>query len=119
MSLDQILADIVAFRDARDWAQFHSVRNLVAAINVESGELQEAILWKNDTEIEEQLDSDAREQITDEVADVLIYALLLSLDLGEDPLNLISLKLNKNEHKYPVHLSKGRATKYTDLSSGE
>ena len=119
MSLHDIVQKITEFRDDRDWAQFHSVRNLIAAINVEAGELQEAILWKTDREVEEMLGSGDREKILDEVADVLIYALLLTDDLGEKPLELIEKKLEKNKSKYPVRLSKGRSTKYTEFPKGE
>lgn len=115
MTLQDILTEITQFRDDRDWEQFHSVRNLITAISVEVGELQEAVLWKTDVEIQDLLSSDMRKKITDELADVLIYSLLLTNDLGENPLELIQTKLRENEQKYPVNLSKGRATKYTDL----
>ena len=52
MALEDIISKIITFRDDRDWSQFHSVRNLIAAINVEAGELQEAVLWQADDEIE-------------------------------------------------------------------
>ena len=53
--------------------------------------------------------------LVDELADVMIYSLLLALELDEDPIRLIEAKLEKNEQKYPVSLSKGKSTKYTDL----
>jgi len=49
-----------------------------------------------------------------ELADVLIYAMLLSHALGEDPLTLVNRKLQLNAQKYPVHIAKGSAKKYTD-----
>ena len=119
MALEDITSKIITFRDDRDWSQFHSARNLIAAINVEAGELQEAVLWMADHEVEAMLESDKRERITDELADILIYSLLLSAELDEDPIELIEAKLGKNEQKYPVKLSKGKSTKYTDFSSDE
>jgi len=119
MILQDILTEITDFRDQRDWSQFHSVRNLIAAISVEAGELQESVLWKTDDEVQQLLTSNSRERLTDELADVLIYALLLTNDLGMDPRALIKSKLRKNEQKYPIELSKGRATKYTELAVKE
>lgn len=118
MILADIISKIAKFRDDRNWAQFHSVPNLIAALNVEAGELQEAVLWKSDEEVRDLLSSDKRERVTDELADVMIYALLLALELGEDPIRLVEAKLQKNEKKYPVNLSKGKSTKYTDLATG-
>ena len=72
MDLADIISKITTFRDDRDWSQFHSTRNLIAAISVEAGELQEAVLWKADTEVEAMLESDKRERVTDELADMRI-----------------------------------------------
>ena len=117
--MQNTISKITTFRDDRDWSQFHSASNLIAAINVEAGELQEAVLWKADDEVAAMLESDKRERVTDELADILIYSLLLSAELDEDPIELIEAKLGKNEQKYPVRLSKGKSTKYTDFSSDE
>ena len=57
MTLEDIISKITAFRDDRDWSQYHSVRNLIAAINVEAGELQEAVLWKANDEVAALLES--------------------------------------------------------------
>ena len=119
MSFAEIISKITKFRDDRDWAQFHSVSNLVSAINVEAGELQEAVLWKSEEEVRELLESDRRARVTDELADVLIYSMLLAAQLGEDPIEIMEGKLRKNERKYPIDLSKGKSTKYTDLPSEE
>ena len=71
------LADLVAavcrFRDARDWAQFHTPKNLAMAIGVESAELSELFLWKDDAEVAEALARpDFREKVSHEMADVLV-----------------------------------------------
>ena|SRR5579862_9045724 len=115
MDLSTTIASIVRFRDERDWAQFHSIRNLAAALSIEAAELQEALLWKCDTEVSAMLTSSKRDAVTMELADVLIYALLLSHALGEDPLALVNRKLQLNAQKYPVDVAKGSARKYTDL----
>ena len=51
MDLQALTAEIVAFRDERDWAQFHTPRNLAVGLAIEAAELQEEILWKTDAEL--------------------------------------------------------------------
>lgn len=114
--LRHIQAELVAFRDARDWKQFHTPRQLAAALAIEACELQQAMLWMTDAEVEAGLaDGTLTPAISDEIADVLSFALLLAHDLGLDPAELIAGKLAKNEQRYPVDKSRGRSTKYDKL----
>ena len=105
----QALTDaVIAFRDARDWAQFHDPKNLAIALSVEAAELNERFLWKRP----EEADTDG---VREELADVLIYSLLLAHHYGLNPVDIVREKLSVNERKYPVDRSRGRADKYTDL----
>ena len=113
--LKNVLGQILAFREERDWEQFHTVKNLAAALSIEAAELQETILWKDAPEIAEYLKEGGREDMEEEVADVLIYALLLCHELDVDPIEAIEQKLEENDRKYPVDKAKGRADKYTEL----
>src|SRR5690606_21341637 len=111
------LRDIVEFRDARDWAQFHTPRNLAAALAVEAAELQELLLWQSDEQVKSSLsDAAAIAEMRREIADVLIYSLLFCHAAGIDPLSAIRAKLEENAAKYPVELARGKATKYTELN---
>ena len=111
-----LLDEARRFRDARDWSQFHTPKNLAAAIAIEAAELQERFLWKNDKEIDGDLKDDAkREAVVEEVADVLLFALLLADRLDIDVGKAIAEKLAANEQKYPVALARGNARKYTEL----
>jgi len=117
------LADLVAavrrFRDDRDWAQFHTPKNLAAATAIEAAELQERLLWKTDAEVDEDLaDAAKRTGVADEIADVVMFAMLLADRLGIDLAEAITAKLAANEAKYPVKLARGNARKYTDLQGG-
>ncbi|MFN9368736.1 MAG: MazG-like family protein [Planctomycetia bacterium] len=104
------------FRDARDWSQFHTPKNLAAAIAIEAAELQERFLWKSDKEIARDLKDNAkRDAIVEEVADVFLFALLLADRLEIDVGKAIANKLATNERKYPVALARGNARKYTEL----
>lgn len=112
----ELQQELLAFRDARDWKQFHTPRQLAAALAIEAGELQQAMLWKTDAEVAVALaDGSLTTEIGDEIADVLSFALLLAHDLGLDPAELIRRKLNKNEERYPAEKSRGRSTKYDKL----
>jgi NTP pyrophosphatase (non-canonical NTP hydrolase) len=114
--LQGLLQKILSFRDGRNWKQFHTPRNLAAALAIEAGELQETMLWKTDQEVEQLLNTpDGRNSLSSEIADVLIFGLLLCDATGIDPAQAIQEKLVENERKYPVVLARNNATKYTKL----
>jgi len=120
VKLNELLRRVVRFRDERDWAQFHTPKNLAAALSIEAGEIQELLLWKTDTEVLELVHSTkGKDRLEEEIADVLIYALLLSFQVGVDPAQAIQRKLVQNAKKYPVHLSRGNATKYSERPESE
>ena len=99
---------IKKFTEERDWAQFHNAKDLALAISIEASELNECFLWKS-------ADEGNVDKIKDELADILIYALLFADKYNFDLNEIISQKLDKNENKYPVDKAKGNAKKYTDL----
>ena len=99
---------IKKFTEERDWAQFHNVKDLALALSIEASELNECFLWKS-------ADQGNVDKIKDELADILIYALLFADKYDFDLNEIISQKLDKNEKKYPVDKAKGNAKKYTDL----
>jgi NTP pyrophosphatase (non-canonical NTP hydrolase) len=111
--LPSLTTRILAFREARDWAQFHTPRNLAASLSIEAAELLELFQW--DLEDAPPLDSARRERIAEELADIGIYALLLAHEAGIDLGRAIADKIDENERKYPVEKAKGRSTKYTEL----
>lgn len=105
----QAVTDVLLkFRDERDWAQFHNPKDLALALNIEAGELLELYLWKS----AEQADVD---QVKDELADVLSFALLLANHYDLDVAQIVQDKTRKNALKYPVDKAKGQAKKYTEL----
>ncbi len=112
--LDELTERIVAFRDERDWKQYHSPRNLAASISIEAAELLELFQWSSD----ESADRDVEERRSDlerELADILIYCLLLAHDAGIEPSSAIKRKLAENDAKYPIEKARGSRTKYTKL----
>ena len=114
--LQALTAELLAFRDARDWRQFHSLRNLIVSLNLEAGELLELTQWKSDEEIAALADEPATaEALRDECADILLYLLLIADTTGIDLLAAAEAKLVKNGEKYPVDKARGSRAKYTEL----
>jgi NTP pyrophosphatase (non-canonical NTP hydrolase) len=105
---------IIAFRDERDWLQFHNPKDMAAAIAIEAAELQELFLWKNHEE-QLQILQAKRERVGEELADIAVYLLELAHNLNFDLGVLIEEKLRKNAEKYPISLSKGSSKKYDEL----
>ncbi len=113
-NFDEITKKIMAFRDARDWKQFHNPKDVALSLVLEAAEVMEHFQWKSKEEIEEYVKTDKNE-IGEELADVLGWVLLMSHDLDIDILDALEKKIKKNEEKYPVEKSKGRHTKYNHL----
>lgn len=111
--LDELTRLVCAFRDERDWSQFHSLRNLIVSLNLEAGELLELTQWKSDDEIAAlPQDLYGREALEDECADVLLYLLLIADRAGIDLAVAARAKLAKNAAKYPVDRFRGSRRKY-------
>ena len=107
-------AALRTFAREREWEQFHSPKNLAAALSVEAAELLEHFQWLTE-EQSRNMPPGKRAQAAEEVADVLLYLLQLADKLGIDPLDAAWKKLETNSEKYPVERARGRSTKYTEL----
>jgi len=113
-TLDELQQDILDFRDARDWAQFHKIKDLMVSLALEASEVLELAQWKSDAEMEAFCaDPENREKLADECADVLAYLLLLTDRAGIDLEAAFASKLAQNAVKYPVDQCHGRRDKYT------
>jgi NTP pyrophosphatase (non-canonical NTP hydrolase) len=94
--------EVSRFRDERDWLRFHNPKDLSIALSVESSELQELFLWKDDESVRKmQKDGTQLQRIREEMADVGIYLLSLSDVLGVDLSDAVNEKLAQNARKYP------------------
>lgn len=102
------------FRDERDWSQFHTLKDLAAAIAVEAGELQELFLWQRPAD-ERALLARRRPEIEDELADVLIHCLNFASAGDIDVIRAIERKIETNEQRYPADLARGSSEKHTQL----
>jgi dCTP diphosphatase len=113
-SIDDLTAALRAFADERDWGQFHSPKNLAAALVVEAGELLEPFQWLTEQQ-SRALPAQRLQAVSEEMADVLLYLVQLSSTLGVDLLAAARAKLALNALKYPVGRARGSHRKYDEL----
>jgi NTP pyrophosphatase (non-canonical NTP hydrolase) len=113
----QELKEIVRkFCEERDWDQFHGAKELAVALIIESAELLERFRFKSDKEIEELFkDSEKREKISEEMADVLYFLLRLAQKYNIDLTTELKKKIEKNGKKYPVEKARGSNKKYSEF----
>ena len=118
MSTDRSLLELQAamrdFAKERDWDQFHSPKNLAAALSVEASEVLEHFQWLSEKE-SSQISEDKKSKVAFELADVLLYLIRLADRLDIDLADAAAKKIQINSEKYPVTRAKGTARKYTEL----
>lgn len=112
--INDLTKRIIAFRDARDWKQFHNPKDCAISLSLEASEVLEHFQWKSKEEMEKYV-IEQKGEIGEELADVLYWVLLMSHDLKIDVLDALEKKIKKNEEKYPVEKAKGKHTKYNKL----
>ncbi len=104
--MDIVKKKIKKFNEERDWDQFHSPENLAKSISIEAGELLECFQWNNNF---------VKEDVCNELADVMTYCILLADKLNVNIEDIILEKLEMSVKKYPIDKSKGISTKYDKL----
>lgn len=113
-TIEELRAALRAFNGARDWARYHSPRNLAMALSVEAGELLELYLWASDDGPQPPVAS-RESKVAEEAADVAICLLNLCDQAGVDLAAAVADKLAQNERKYPVDKARGRLEKSGEL----
>ncbi len=113
-TIKTLTAEIRAFRDARDWLQFHGPKDLAVAITAEAGELLQHFVWLDGKQARRRA-RERREAIADEIADVAILLFEMADNLGIDLGKAMCEKLERNEQRYPVAKARGSNRKYNEL----
>lgn len=113
-ALSDLRDELRRFAIERDWDQYHSPKNLAAALCVEAAELLEHFQWCTDAE-SKSLPSEHLAKVREEIADVLLYLVRLADKLNVDLLDAAANKIAVNARKYPVDKARGNSRKYTDL----
>ena len=114
MTLSKMTEMVLKFRAERDWAQFHTAKELAISLVIESAELLEIMQWRQGAELDKAIEK-RKQEIADELGDVLHSVLLLAHDLKIDLANAFVDKLEKAAARYPIEKAKGRAAKYHEL----
>ncbi|MFS1287737.1 nucleotide pyrophosphohydrolase [Pseudomonas piscis] len=116
MNVEQIQQRLRIFAQERDWEQFHTPKNLSAALAVEAAELLEIFQWLTEAQSIAIKDDEGHiRKVEEEMADVTLYLLRLADVLGLDLQSAVDRKLRINAEKYPVEKAHGNAKKYTEL----
>ena len=104
--MEELMKEIIKLQTERDWKQFHTPENLAKSISIEAAELLEHFQWNKEYD---------KEEVADELADVLNYCFLMADALNVDVKEIILNKMEKTAKKYPVEKAKGISTKYDKL----
>lgn len=105
---------VVAFRDARDWKQFHTPKDIALSLMLEAGEVAEHFQFKSEAETAQTI-GEIRQTLGEELSDVLYWTLLMAHDCGIDLEAAFSHKMERNAEKYPIEKARGSNRKYTEL----
>ena len=115
-SLQELTNIVRLFCEARDWDQFHGPKDLAIGVITEASELLEHFRFLSEEQAMVLLnDTKQKEEIEDELADVLFFLLRFSQRFDVDLSEALLRKIEKSERKYPVEKAKGKNTKYTKL----
>lgn len=113
IKMDKLMEVVLAFRNERNWKQFHNSKDLAISISIEAAELLELFQWSaEDTVVEEK-----HSQMKEELADVMIYSMLMADSMGVNLEEIIYDKIKKNGKKYEVQKAYGSKEKYTEFGT--
>lgn len=108
MELNELKEKIREFNIERDWDKFHNPKDLLIALVSEVGELAECYRWLNDSELSKiHSDPAKKKKVEEEIADVIIYLIILSYKTDIDIFKIIEEKIEKNRKRYPLEKAKG------------
>jgi NTP pyrophosphatase (non-canonical NTP hydrolase) len=113
-SIRDLTREIIAFRDARDWKQFHSPKEMAVALTAEAGELLQHFVWQDAAQSAQRV-QERRAEIESEMADVAILLFEMADLCGTDLAAAIQAKLAHNNERYPVGKARGSNKKYNEL----
>jgi NTP pyrophosphatase (non-canonical NTP hydrolase) len=108
MSLKRIEREILKFRDQRDWAQFHTHKDVALSLLIEASEYAQLIQFKSPKQIEQI----KRTELSHELADVLYWLVLAAQQHGINLEKAFAAKMRINRRKYPIKKFKGSNKKY-------
>ena len=113
MDLKKLSERLNEFAKERDWKQFHTPKNLATALSVEVSELLEIFQWsKSDGQEELIKNGEINPEVIEELGDILNYLVRFADIAGIDLEKAANDKIDINQKKYPIDVSKGNSVKY-------
>ena len=122
VTFDELRESVAQFVAERDWAQFHTPKNMAICLSVEASELLELYMWTRDPRPDGEkgppgTEAPRIERVKEELGDVMLSLLNFCAAAGLDPIAAAAEKLERTKAKYPVSLCKGKALKSTALKN--
>jgi len=119
-TIDTLRRSVRQFIEARDWDQFHTPKDLSIGLIIEAGELLEHFRFRSDAEITERLaELEFKQQVSDELADVLYFVLAVSNKLKIDLSSALDAKMALSARRYPIEKARGKNLKYTAYNQND
>ncbi len=119
-TIDTLRRSVRQFIEARDWDQFHTPKDLSIGLIIEAGELLEHFRFRSDAEITERLaEPEFKQQVSDELADVLYFVLAVSNKLKIDLSSALDAKMALSARRYPIEKARGKNLKYTAYNQND
>ena len=113
-TIKELMKKVQDFCEARDWDQFHNPKDLAIGLSTESNELLDIFRFKSEEQMKEIMNSPTREHVEEELADVFFFLLRFAQMNDIDLSEILDMKMNKNNLKYPVEKAKGSNSKYNE-----
>ncbi len=114
-NIHELKEKIKSFCEDRDWDQFHNAKELAIGIVTEASELLQHFRFKSEKQVNEMFKSEKKQEITEEIADILYFTLRLAERYNIDLTTELNKKMEKNKEKYPIDKAKGSNKKYTEF----
>ena len=113
--INELKEKVRIFCEERDWDKYHNAKELTIGIATEASELLQHFRFKSEQEVDEMFkDVSKRQELSEEVADILYFLVRLSQKYDIDLTTELNKKLQKNEQKYPIEKVKGSNKKYNE-----
>lgn len=114
-TINELIKMVQDFCEDRDWDQFHNPKDLAIGISTEANELLDIFRFKSEEQMKVIMNSSKREHVEEELADVLFFTLRFAQMNNIDLCEILKIKIDKNNEKYPVEKAKGSNEKYDNF----
>lgn len=102
-TISQLRGEVHAFVQERDWGKYHTPKNLGMSIAIEAAEIMEHFQWHSSKQSVDLIKvPELKKQVADELADVLVYCLVLANQAEIDISSAVRSKMARNQKRFPV-----------------